>query len=314
MVIARKNFPPKDVKELIACLKANSGKVTAATVGAGGGAQVCGYYFQQVDRHPHPLVPYRGGAPALQDIVAGHVDIMLDLAANSLGQVSGRPHQGLCGDSEEAMVRGAGIADRRRGRCARPRLSHWLGAYAPKGTPKDIVAKLSNALSVSHGRSGDVRQRIMDQGTEIPPPERQTPEGFAVYLKSEMDKWGAIIRESRHQGAMKQLFTRLFVFALVARHGKHGAHAQSFPSRVITIVVPLPPGGADRHAGAHAGGAYARHARPAGDRRERRRAPAARSAVGRVVRAAPDGYTLTYRQLGDPRGVRRDLSGAVRPA
>ena len=80
--IARKNLPPKDFKEFIAYLKDGDGKVTAASVGAGGSSAVCGYYFGKATGTKTTLVPYRGGAPALQDIVAGNVDIMCDLAAN----------------------------------------------------------------------------------------------------------------------------------------------------------------------------------------------------------------------------------------
>ena len=87
--IARKNLPPKDFKEFIAYLKENSGKVTAASVGAGGSSAVCGYYFGKATGTSTTLVPYRGGAPALQDIVAGNVDMMCDLAANSLGAGAG---------------------------------------------------------------------------------------------------------------------------------------------------------------------------------------------------------------------------------
>ena len=137
--IARKNLPPKNFKEFIAYMKDGDGKVTAASVGAGGSSAVCGYYFGKATGTSTTLVPYRGGAPALQDIVAGNVDMMCDLAANSLAQVQGRHHQGLCGDVEEALVRGARSADRRRGRRAGSRFTNWLGAYAPKGTPKDIV-------------------------------------------------------------------------------------------------------------------------------------------------------------------------------
>ena len=89
--IARKNLPPKDFKEFIAYLKENNGKVTAASVGAGGSSAVCGYYFGKVTGTRTTLVPYRGGAPALQDIVAGNVDTMCDLAANSLGRCGPAP-------------------------------------------------------------------------------------------------------------------------------------------------------------------------------------------------------------------------------
>ena len=85
--IARKDLPPKDLKELIAYLKANEGKVTSGSVGAAGSSAICSYYFGKITGTRSTLVPYRGGAPALQDIVAGNIDMMCDLAANSLAQV-----------------------------------------------------------------------------------------------------------------------------------------------------------------------------------------------------------------------------------
>ena len=89
LIIARKNFPANSVKELVDWLKANPDKATAATVGAAGGAQVSAIYFQQATGTRFGFVPYRGGAPAMQDLVAGQVDIMFDQAANALGQVRG---------------------------------------------------------------------------------------------------------------------------------------------------------------------------------------------------------------------------------
>jgi tripartite-type tricarboxylate transporter receptor subunit TctC len=193
--IARKNLPPQNFKEFIAYLKENSGKVTAASVGAGGSSAVCGYYFGKATGTSTTLVPYRGGAPALQDIVAGNVDMMCDLAANSLGQVRAGTIKAYAVTSKKRWFAAPELPTADEAGVPGLDLSNWLGAYAPKGTPKDIVAKLSNAFSVAMADPA-VRQRIADQGMEVPPPEQQTPEGFAVYLKSEMDKWGAIIRES----------------------------------------------------------------------------------------------------------------------
>jgi tripartite-type tricarboxylate transporter receptor subunit TctC len=193
--IARKNLPPKDFKEFIAYLKAGDGKVTAASVGAGGSSAVCGYYFGKATGTRSTLVPYRGGAPALQDIVAGNVDMMCDLAANSLAQVKAGTIKAFAVTSKKRWFAAPELPTADESGVPGLDLSNWLGAYAPKGTPKDIVAKLSHAFAVAMAEPA-VRQRIADQGMEIPPPEQQTPEGFAVYLKSEMDKWGAIIRES----------------------------------------------------------------------------------------------------------------------
>ena len=193
--IARKNLPPANLKELIAYMKVDAGKVTAASVGAGGSSAVCSYYFGKVTGTRTTLVPYRGGAPALQDIVAGNVDTMCDLAANSLGQV------------KAGNIKAYAVASKKRwfampdvptvGEAGAPgvEVTNWLAAYAPKGTPKDAVAKLNAAFNSAMADPA-IRQRISDQGLEMPPPEQQTPEAFAAYLKSEMDKWGAVIRES----------------------------------------------------------------------------------------------------------------------
>ena len=99
LIIARKDFPAKDIKELVAWLRANPDKATAATVGAAGGAQVSAIYFQQT-RHPLPVRALRGGGPAVQDMIAGRVDLMLDQAANALGPVRAGTIKRLCGDGE----------------------------------------------------------------------------------------------------------------------------------------------------------------------------------------------------------------------
>jgi tripartite-type tricarboxylate transporter receptor subunit TctC len=193
--IARKNLPPANFKEFIAYLKANSGKVTAASVGAGGSSAVCDYYFGKAIGAKTTLVPYRGGAPALQDIVAGNVDMMCDLAANSLGQVKAGTIKAYAVTSKKRWFAAPDLPTADEAGVPGLDLSNWLGAYAPKGTPKEIVARLSAAFKVAMA-DPEVRKRIAEQGMEIPPPEQQTPEGFGIYLKSEMDKWGAIIRES----------------------------------------------------------------------------------------------------------------------
>jgi tripartite-type tricarboxylate transporter receptor subunit TctC len=193
--IARKTLPPKDLKELVAYLKANEGKVTAASVGAGGSSAVCSYYFGKVTGTKTTLVPYRGGAPALQDIVAGNVDMMCDLAANSLTQVKAGNIKAYAVTSKKRWFAAPDVPTVDEAGVPGVELNNWLGAYAPKDTPKEIVAKLNAAFNAAMA-DPNVRQRLSNQGLEVPPPERQTPEGFAAYLKSEMDKWGAIIREA----------------------------------------------------------------------------------------------------------------------
>ena len=116
IIIARKDFPAGDVRELIAWLKANPDKAQAATVGAAGGAQVAGMYFQQVTGTRFGFVPYRGGAPAMQDLMAGRVDIMFDQAANAITQVRAGTIKAYAVMTEAALASGARHPDHRRSR------------------------------------------------------------------------------------------------------------------------------------------------------------------------------------------------------
>jgi tripartite-type tricarboxylate transporter receptor subunit TctC len=191
--IARKDLPPTNLQELVAYMKAN--KVTAGSVGAGGSSAVCSYYFQKATGTTAQLVPYRGGAPALQDIVAGNVDMMCDLAANSLAQVKAGNIKAFAVTSKKRWFASPEVPTVAEAGVPGVELTNWLAAYAPAGTPKEAVVKLNSAF-VTAMADPAVRQRIAVQGLEIPPPEQQTVEGFAAYLKAEMDKWGAVVRES----------------------------------------------------------------------------------------------------------------------
>jgi len=197
--IARKNLEAANLKELVAYMKANDGKVTAASVGAGGSSAVCAYYLGKITGTKTTLVPYRGGAPALQDIVAGNVDTMCDLAANSLSQVKAGNVKAYAVTAKKRWFAAPDVPTVEEAGVPGVEVINWLGAYAPKGTPKDAVTKLNAAFRAAMADPA-LRQRIADQGLEIPPPEQQTPEAFALYLKSEMDRWGAIIRESGIKG------------------------------------------------------------------------------------------------------------------
>jgi tripartite-type tricarboxylate transporter receptor subunit TctC len=193
--IARKNLPPADLKELIAYMKENDGKVTAGSVGAGGSSAICSYYFGKVTGTRAQLVPYRGGAPALQDIVAGNVDIMCDLAANSLGQVRAGTIKAYAITGKKRWFAAPEVPTVDEAGAPGVEVTNWLAAYAPAGTPKDIVAKLNAAFNTAMADPA-VRQRIAVQGMNLPLPEQQSPAAFAAFLKSEMEKWGAVIRES----------------------------------------------------------------------------------------------------------------------
>ena len=195
LIIARKNFPANSVKELVDWLKANPDKATAATVGAAGGAQVSAIYFQQATGTNFGFVPYRGGAPAMQDLVAGQVDIMFDQAANALGQVRGGGIKALAVLTRERWQALPDVPSIDEAGVPSFYLSYWHGLWAPKGTPKEIIGKLNGAVVNALADPG-VRQRFADIGQEVWPRDRQTPEALAAHHKAETEKWWPIIRAS----------------------------------------------------------------------------------------------------------------------
>ena len=192
-VVTRKDFPAKDFKGLIAWLKANPGKATAATVGPGSGSHLCGIYLQNTLGVRMQYVPYRGGAPASQDLIAGNVDLMCDMSSNSLpferaGQIKAlavmAKHR-WSGAPEVPTVDEMGVPG--------IYVSFWHGLWAPKGTPADVVAKLNGAV-VAALADDAVRKRFADQGQEIPPRDQQTPQALAAYQKADIEKWWPMIK------------------------------------------------------------------------------------------------------------------------
>ena len=192
-VIGKKSLPPNDMKELIAWLKANGDKASGGTVGSGGGATVCARYFQSASGTNFQLIPYRGGAPALQDLVAGQTDVMCDLAANSLPQVKAGTIKAYAVMSKTRWFGAPDVPTADEAGLPGVHVSTWQGAWAPKGTPKEIVARINEALMQAMADPA-VRRRIADLGMELPPVEQQTPHGFAAYQKTEIEKWWPIIR------------------------------------------------------------------------------------------------------------------------
>ena len=193
--IARKNLPPANLQELIAYMKANAGKVTAGSVGAGGSSAICSYYFGKVTGTSTQLVPYRGGAPALQDIVAGNIDMMCDLAANSLGQVKAGNIKAYAVAAKKRWFAAPDVPTVNEAGAPGVEVTNWLGAYAPKDTPKDIVAKL-NAATVEALADPAIQKRFTELGLDIAPRAQQTPEGLAAFQKTEIEKWWPIIKSA----------------------------------------------------------------------------------------------------------------------
>jgi tripartite-type tricarboxylate transporter receptor subunit TctC len=192
-VVARKSLPANDLKELIAWLKANPKKASAATVGPGSGSHLCGIYIQNNTGTRFQFVPYRGGSPAIQDLVAGQVDMMCDMSSNSLPHVRGGQIKALAVMSKSRWFGAPDVPTVDETGVPGIYVSFWHGLWVPKGTPADVVTRLNGAV-VTALADPTVRQRFADQGQEIPPRDQQTSQALAVYHKADIDRWWPLIK------------------------------------------------------------------------------------------------------------------------
>jgi tripartite-type tricarboxylate transporter receptor subunit TctC len=199
LISARKDFPANDLKELIAWLKANPDKASAATVGAGSASHVSGVYFQRVTDTRFQFVPYRGGGPAIQDEVAGHVDLMFNEATGALPYVLSRQIKTYAVLAKTRWFAAPEIPTNEELGVPGINISFWHGLWVPKGTPKEIVAKL-NATVVEALADPTVRKRLTGIGQEIFPRDKQTPEALYDFHKAEIEKWWPIIKAANIKG------------------------------------------------------------------------------------------------------------------
>jgi tripartite-type tricarboxylate transporter receptor subunit TctC len=193
MIIGKNALPPKDARELIAWLKANPGQATAATVGAGSGAHICLLYFQQKTGTSFQLVPYRGGAPIMQDLVAGQIDMFCAEASQTLTFLRSGKMKAFAVMSKARWPAAPDVPTMDEVGAPGMYISFWNGLWAPKGTPKDIVDKLDAAV-VDALADPTVRQRLNELGHVIATPEEQTPAALAAFHRAEIEKWWPIIK------------------------------------------------------------------------------------------------------------------------
>jgi tripartite-type tricarboxylate transporter receptor subunit TctC len=194
MVIVTKNaVPAKSLSELLAWLKSRPTPAAAGTAGAGSGSHIAGLYFENIAGIKLQYVPYRGTAPAMNDLVAGQIDLIVDQTSNSINQI------------RAGTIRAYAVTDSKRVESASEiptvdeaglpgfHMTLWSGLWVPKGTPKDIVAKLNqaalNALS-----DPTVRKQLENLGLQMPPADQSTPEALGTWQKAEIAKWWPLIK------------------------------------------------------------------------------------------------------------------------
>jgi tripartite-type tricarboxylate transporter receptor subunit TctC len=197
-LVSNTAIPAKNLKEFVAWLRANPGKASAATTGAGGGSHLCGVHLQNNSGTTFGFIPYRGGAPALQDLVAGQVDFMCDFAANSLPQVRAGNLRAYAVMARSRWEAAPEVPTADEAGLPGLYISNWTGIWAPQGTPKAIIDKINGAI-VAALADPNIRKRYAELGQDVPPRAQQSPEALRAFHKAEVEKWWPIIRAANIQ-------------------------------------------------------------------------------------------------------------------
>jgi tripartite-type tricarboxylate transporter receptor subunit TctC len=191
LVVSSNNVPAKTLKELVEYLKANPDKVSGGTAGIGSGAHLGALAFNKATGVSYQLVPYRGTGPAMQDLIANQIQVMVDQSANSLPQVQAGKIRAY---AQTAAKRSAAMPDIPTAAEAgyAMEVSIWNGLWAPRGTPKDVIDKL-NAAAVAALQDPAVRKRMDELGLDTPTVEEMKPAEFAAFQKAELGRWKPIL-------------------------------------------------------------------------------------------------------------------------
>lgn len=193
LVVTRKDFPAADLAGLKAFLKTNPGKATAGTAGAGSGAHIGGVFLAALTGSELRFVPYRGTAPAIQDLVAGQIDLIIDQAANALPQVRQGAIRALAVAAPTRLKVAPTIPTAAEAGLPGLEMELWNGMWVPHGTPAPIIDRLNQAI-VKALKDPAVRSRITPLGLEGPPEDQGTPEALRAFHNREIEKWWPIIK------------------------------------------------------------------------------------------------------------------------
>jgi tripartite-type tricarboxylate transporter receptor subunit TctC len=191
LMVARNNLPANTLAELVTWMKANPGKINFVNQNAA--ANVSGVMFENLTGQKVQFIPYRGAGPAMTDLVSGTMDLLVVQGAVALPQIRGGKIKALANLSPQRSASMPDIPTADETGVPGLYMSGWFGFFAPKGTPKDIIARL-NAAMVEALADANVQKRFSEFGLDIAPREQQTPEGLAAFQKAEIDKWWPIIK------------------------------------------------------------------------------------------------------------------------
>ncbi|MGJ4931933.1 tripartite tricarboxylate transporter substrate binding protein BugD [Bradyrhizobium sp. HKCCYLS2038] len=193
IIVSRSNVPANSLTEFLAWLKSQPNPASAGTAGNGSGSHIAGLYLQQITGIKLQFVPYRGTGPAMNDLVGGQIDLIVDQTSNAINQV------------RAGMIRAYAVTDSKRLDSAPEipttdeaglsgfHMTLWSGLWLPKGAPKEIVETL-NAAAVAALNDTDVQNQLRNLGLQMPGPDQRTPEALGAVQKAEIGKWWPMIR------------------------------------------------------------------------------------------------------------------------
>jgi tripartite-type tricarboxylate transporter receptor subunit TctC len=196
IVVSKNEVPAKTLQELLAWLKAKPTPPTAGTAGAGSGSHIAGVYFENATGIKLQYVPYRGTAPALNDLVAGQIDLIIDQTSNSISQVRAGTIRAYAVSDSKRVASASEIPSADEAGLPGFHMTLWSGLWVPKDTPKDIVAKL-NAAAVEALNDPAVQKKMENLGLEMPPQDQHSPEALGNWQKSEIAKWWPMIKAAK---------------------------------------------------------------------------------------------------------------------
>jgi tripartite-type tricarboxylate transporter receptor subunit TctC len=194
MIIVSKNaVPAKNLQELLAWLRSRPTPPTAGTAGAGSGSHIAGLYFEKVTGIKLQYVPYRGTAPAMTDLVAGQIDVIVDQTSNSIAQVRAGTIRAYAVTDGKRVEQASDIPTTDEAGLPGFHMTLWSGLWVPKGTPKEVIAKL-NAAAVDALNDPGVRKQLENLGLQLPPTSQLAPEALGAWQKAEIAKWWPMIK------------------------------------------------------------------------------------------------------------------------
>ncbi|MEO7742284.1 MAG: tripartite tricarboxylate transporter substrate-binding protein [Usitatibacter sp.] len=194
-IIGKPGLPAKDLKELIAYMKANKDKVSVANAGIGAASHLCGMLFMSAIQTDVLTVPYKGTGPAMNDLVGGQVDIMCDQTTSTTGQIKGGKVKAYGITSEKRVSSLPDLPTLEEQGLKGANVGIWHGLYAPKDTPKPVIDKLVKAMQQALADPA-VKQKFTELGAVTYGADKQTPQALQQHLKAEIFKWGPIIKKA----------------------------------------------------------------------------------------------------------------------